>query len=119
MPRDHYDLLGVPPTASQQELDAALERRMKQFRVLTNKGRHPDPKVLNRLREAHELLSDPSRRAAYDRRVFGTAMSDTAPPGRHRRRVVWHGGRRIAIAAAIAVLLVAALLAAAYWTGAL
>ena len=108
MARNHYEFLGVDPIATQEEIDAALERRMKQFRVLTSQGRRPDPKALNRLREAYELLSNPARRKAYDRKVLGLPTR----VGRKRRRD--RGGKRAWLLAALAVLLIAAIAAGGY-----
>ena len=112
MARNHYELLGVDPIATQEEIDVALERRMKQFRVLTNQGRRPDPKSLNRLREAHEVLSDAKRRRAYDRKVLG--LPTRAEPPRRRRGA----GNRAWPLIAVALLLVAGLAAAYYMLGA-
>ena len=67
---DYYDLLGVPRNASDAEIKRA-------FRALAREL-HPDvssdPKADVRFRdvaEAYEVLSDPERRATYDR--FGRA----------------------------------------------
>jgi curved DNA-binding protein CbpA len=107
MARNHYELLGVDPIASQEEIDAALERRMKQFRVLTSQGRRPDPKALNRLREAHAALSDPKRRKAYDRKVLGLPTQ----VARSSRRA---GGKRFRLLVVVALLLVVAAAAGVY-----
>ena len=112
MARNHYEFLGVDPIATQEEIDAALERRMKQFRVLTSQGRRPDPKALNRLREAHEALSDPKRRKAYDRKVVGLP-TQIARSSRRRG-----GGKRVWLLAAVGALLVASLAAAYFMLGA-
>jgi Ca-activated chloride channel family protein len=63
---DYYAILGVPPTASPEEIKQA-------FRALARRV-HPDvmpgagTSLLFRLvHEAYEVLSDPERRAAYDR----------------------------------------------------
>lgn len=59
----YYDLLGVEPDASQREVKAAFRRRSLSV--------HPDhggsAEAFVRLQEAYEVLSDPIRRAAYDR----------------------------------------------------
>jgi DnaJ-like protein/nuclease-like protein len=60
---DYYELLGVRRDASRQEIRSA-------YRGLA-KAMHPDAGgtagTFRLLREAYETLSDPSRRAAYDR----------------------------------------------------
>ena len=70
MPRDYYEVLGVPRTASKDELKQA-------FRGLARKH-HPDvsdaPDAEDRFKEINEaytVLSDDNKRAAYDR--FGHA----------------------------------------------
>jgi curved DNA-binding protein CbpA len=68
----HYELLGVPPAANPSEISAAYFERSRLF--------HPDLRhrtdlshfekeltaVFERLKMAHEVLSDPRRRADYD-----------------------------------------------------
>ncbi len=68
--RDYYDVLGVPRSASEAEIKRA-------FRALAREV-HPDvseaPDAEQRFKEvveAYEVLSDPERRATYDR--FGRA----------------------------------------------
>ena len=64
MGRDtYYEILGVSPTASQNEIKAKYRKLIQRI--------HPDldgPTALFRqVQEAYEALSDPARRAAYDR----------------------------------------------------
>ncbi len=64
---DHYQLLGVPPEASREQIAQAWRRRAR--------DEHPDarprdadaPGRFRALAEAWQVLGDPVRRAAYDR----------------------------------------------------
>jgi molecular chaperone DnaJ len=67
MERDLYDVLGVRRAATAAELRRAHQRLVRQLHPALNPG---DPRAVERFREvtsAFELLSDPERRAAYDR----------------------------------------------------
>lgn len=59
----HYEALGVDPSAKHHEIGLAFNRAMAARR---REDAPPDPKGEVRLREAHAVLSDPERRAAYD-----------------------------------------------------
>jgi curved DNA-binding protein CbpA len=68
-----YDVLGVLPTASQQEIRKAYLRLSLRY--------HPDKNIDNpeaakaqfiRVGQANEILSDPIRRADYDRSLRGS-----------------------------------------------
>jgi molecular chaperone DnaJ len=66
MPRDYYDVLGVPRGASKDELKRAFRQLARQY--------HPDvssvPDAEDRFKEineAYQILSDDQKRAAYDR----------------------------------------------------
>jgi curved DNA-binding protein CbpA len=69
-----YDLLGVEPDASQREVKAAFRRRSLSV--------HPDhggsAEAFVRLQEAYEVLSDPIRRAAYDRALARGERADAS-----------------------------------------
>lgn len=67
MPRDYYETLGVGRDASTEEIKKAFRRIARQTHPDANPG---DPHSEARFREAaeaYEVLSDPSRRARYDR----------------------------------------------------
>ncbi|KAJ7694076.1 hypothetical protein B0H17DRAFT_1057696 [Mycena rosella] len=59
-----YDLLEVPPTASEADLKKAY--RKKALRLHPDKGGDPDQ--FKEVTHAYEILSDPDKRAVYDAR---------------------------------------------------
>jgi molecular chaperone DnaJ len=68
--RDYYEILGVPKNASSDDLKAAFRRLARQHHPDVNK--EPDAEErFKEINEAYAVLSDPDRRAAYDR--FGHA----------------------------------------------
>jgi len=68
--QDFYDVLGVARTASQEEIKKAFRKLAMQFHPDRNK--EPDAEArFKEVNQAFEVLSDPEKRAAYDR--FGHA----------------------------------------------
>ncbi|KAJ7055180.1 molecular chaperone, partial [Mycena amicta] len=59
-----YDLLEVPPSASESDLKKAY--RKKALRLHPDKG--GDPELFKEVTHAYEVLSDPDRRSIYDAR---------------------------------------------------
>ena len=87
---DPYAILGVPRTASRAEIARAFRRLAKQHHP--DAGAEPSP-TMSRINEAWYVLSDPSRRARWDRQhsaVFAPPqwrpVMDAAPPGPRVRR---------------------------------
>ncbi len=65
--RDYYEILGVDRNASQEELKRAYRRMALKYHPDRNPG---DPEAERRFKEAaeaYEVLSDPDKRARYDR----------------------------------------------------
>lgn len=63
---DYYAILGVPPTASEEQIKQAYRRLIKVWHpdVCTKPNAHEQSvKII----EAHKILSDPQTRGEYDR----------------------------------------------------
>lgn len=85
----YYALLGLDPTCSDEDIRGAFRRRAKEM--------HPDAESGNatafiHLKRAYDVLSDPARRARYDRasnasvrRAMRASLVPPPPPPRSRR----------------------------------
>ncbi len=72
--RDYYDVLGVSRGASVEEIKRAFRKLAMQYHPDRNKS--PDAEQrFKAVSEAYEVLSDPEKRAVYDR--FGVAGLDS------------------------------------------
>jgi len=76
--QDYYDVLGVPRTASQEEIKKAFRKLAMQYHPDRNKEAGAEARF-KEVNEAFEVLSDPEKRAAYDR--FGRAGIGQQPGG--------------------------------------
>lgn len=68
--RDFYDILGVGRNASEDELKSAFRKLARQYHPDVNKEPDSEEKF-KEINEAYGVLSDPEKRARYDR--FGRA----------------------------------------------
>ena len=92
---DPYQVLGVDPGASRQDIARAYRRAVQRTHP---DARPADPRAAARFREltdAYDLLTDPARRAAYDRahQPAGDAGGQPSPP-RYRSPMARVAARR-------------------------
>lgn len=88
MTQDYYEILGLPRTASQAEIQKAYRKLARKFHPDMN----PDDKTakdkFKRIQEAYDVLNDPQKREMYDR--YGSAF-DAAGGGAGPR---WQSSRK-------------------------
>ncbi len=77
--RDYYEVLGVSRTASDQELRSAYRQAALKYHPDRTQGDKESEEKFKEAAEAYSVLSDPQKRAAYDR--FGHAGVPTAAGG--------------------------------------
>src|SRR6188472_1750217 len=59
-----YEILGIPPNATDAEIKSAYRNLVKKFHPDVNKDQHEG--TIKLLNEAYDILSDPARKAQYD-----------------------------------------------------
>lgn len=77
--RDYYEILGVGRTAGEGDLKSAFRKAAMQCHPDRNPGDHQAEARFKELNEAYQILSDPQKRAAYDR--FGHAAFENGMGG--------------------------------------
>jgi curved DNA-binding protein len=71
MPRDYYEILGVPKTASADEIKKAHRKLVRKFHPDVNKNNPASTEKFKEAQEAYDVLSDSQKRQNYDQ--FGHA----------------------------------------------
>jgi len=70
--QDYYELLGVPRTASDDEIKKAFRKLARKYHPDVNRDNPQEAEAkFKEINEAYEVLSDPQRKAQYDQ--FGHA----------------------------------------------
>src|ERR1700760_4667189 len=67
MPRDPYEVLGVERQASEQDIKKAFRTLARELHPDVNAHDPQAEEKFKEAAEAYEILSDPERRATYDR----------------------------------------------------
>ncbi|MCO6416232.1 J domain-containing protein [Siccirubricoccus sp. KC 17139] len=78
---DPYAVLGVPKTASAEEIRKAYRRLAKQWHPDTNPDKPEAEARFKSVSAAYALLSDAEQRARYDRGEIDASGAERAPPG--------------------------------------
>jgi DnaJ-class molecular chaperone len=74
MPRDYYEILGVPRTASEEEIKKAHRKLARQYHPDRNPGDKQAEAKFKEVQDAYDILMDKNKRAQYDR--FGRVGPD-------------------------------------------
>ncbi len=68
--KDYYAILGVPRNATLEEIKRAYRRLALQYHPDRNPGNKEAEEKFKEISEAYEVLSDPQKRAIYDREGY-------------------------------------------------
>ena len=64
--KDYYETLGVPRTASAEELKKSFRKLARQYHPDVARDKKKAEEKFKEINEAYEVLSDPAKRKKYD-----------------------------------------------------
>src|ERR1044071_9039964 len=85
--RDYYETLGVPKTASEDEIRSAFRKLARKYHPDVAKDKKAAEEKFKEINEAYEVLSDPENRKKYDQ-----LGADWNQPGGFQPPPGWGGG---------------------------
>ncbi len=92
MAETHYEVLGVEPYATSEEIKRAFREKSFRWHPDKNPGQDTTPQMAA-LNEAHRVLSDPNRRSAYDQGLPASPLRPPPPTPPPPRRSRFHSPR--------------------------
>ena len=86
MAADYYSVLGVPRSAADKDIRDAFRKLARQYHPDVNPGNAEAEERFKQISSAHEVLSDPETRAAYDKYGDNWRNADQIEEQMRRRR---------------------------------
>ncbi len=74
MPRDHYEVLGVPRSATVEEIKRVYRKLARQYHPDRNPGDKQAETRFKEIQDAYAILNDKTKRAQYDQFGFADPM---------------------------------------------
>ena len=71
----HYEILGLSGLATADDVNAAYARRVNEH---LSQPADDSPQIMEQLKAAYAVLSDPMLRAQYDQQLYGSSPEQTA-----------------------------------------
>jgi len=99
MAEDLYKILGVAKEASADDIRKAYRKLAKKHHPDLNPGDKKAEDLFKTISAANELLSDPDKRARYDRGEIDSSGAEKAPPRSYRHYADTGNGERYAYTA--------------------
>jgi DnaJ-class molecular chaperone len=96
MAADPYETLGVPRDATPEAIKQAYRKLARQHHPDLNPGKPAAEERFKAVAAAHDLLSDPDKRARFDRGEIDAAGQEQRPAGAYRRHAEDTEGERYA-----------------------
>lgn len=86
--KNYYDILGIPPTATKEQIKSAYRKLSIKFHPDKNNGEEFFESMFKSINEAHEILMDDRKRANYDFQLknFNDTKNDYSNQAHIRRK---------------------------------